>query len=118
MFDNLKNLAGMMGQAKEMRAKMEQIQAELEHKTVTADSGASAVTVTINGKMQVMNVQLDPVMIQTLAGEGADADKQMIEDLIVAACRAAHSKAQQMMQEEMKQLTGGLDMPGLDQMFK
>tara|TARA_Y100000589_G_scaffold321529_1_gene353053 strand:- start:1877 stop:2233 length:357 start_codon:yes stop_codon:yes gene_type:complete len=118
MFDNLKNMASMMGQAKEMRAKMEQIQAELEHKTITADAGAGAVTVTMNGKMQVVNVVLDPVMIQTLAGEGADADKQMIEDLIVAACSGAHAKAQQMMQEEMKQLTGGLDIPGLDQMFQ
>lgn len=118
MFDNLKNLAGMMGQAKEMRAKMEQIQEELQRKTVTAESGAGAVSVTMNGKMEVVNIELDPVMIQTLAGTGTDADKQMIEDLIVAACRAAHTKAQQLIQDEMKQLTGGLDIPGLDQMFK
>jgi DNA-binding YbaB/EbfC family protein len=118
MFDNLKNLAGIMGQAKEMKAKMETIQAELERKTVTADSGAGAVAVTMNGKFEVMDIVLDPVMITTLAGEGADADKQMIQDLIVSACRAAHEKVQHLVQDEMAQVTGGLNIPGLDQMFK
>ncbi|MFG0247379.1 MAG: YbaB/EbfC family nucleoid-associated protein [Phycisphaeraceae bacterium JB051] len=118
MFDNLKNMASMMSQAKEMRAKMEQIKSELERKTISADAGAGAVSVTMNGKFEVVDIQLDPVMITTLAGEGADADKQMIQDLIVAACRGAHAKAQAMVEDEMKQLTGGLDIPGLDQMFK
>jgi DNA-binding YbaB/EbfC family protein len=118
MFDNLKNMAGMMSQAKEMRAKMEQIKSELERKTVSADAGAGAVTVTMNGKFEVIDIQLDKVMITTLAGEGSDADQQMIQDLIVAACRGAHAKAQSMVEAEMKQLTGGLDIPGLDQMFK
>lgn len=118
MFDNLKNLAGIMGQAKEMRGKMEQIQAELERKTITAEAGAGAVTVIMNGKFQVVDIQLDSVMITTLAGEGAQADQQMIQDLIVAACRGAHEKAQRLVQEEMQQITGGLDIPGLDQMFK
>lgn len=118
MFDNLKNMASLMGQAKEMKAKMEAIQQELERRTVTADAGAGAVTVIMNGKFEVMDIQLDPVMIVTLAGTGADADKQMIQDLIVAACRGAHEKAQRMVQDEMGQLTGGLNLPGLDQMFK
>ena len=118
MFDNLKNMAGIMGQAKEMKQKMEEVQQSLERKTVTADAGAGAVTVTMNGKFEVMDIQMDPVMIVTLAGEGADTDKQMIQDLIVAACRGAHAKAGKMVQDEMAQVTGGLNLPGLDQMFK
>ena len=49
MFDNLKNMASMMGQAKEMRARMEQIKSELERKTITADAGAGAGVVAVDG---------------------------------------------------------------------
>ncbi|MBL4701384.1 MAG: YbaB/EbfC family nucleoid-associated protein [Phycisphaeraceae bacterium] len=118
MFDNLKNMAGIMGQAKEMKQKMEAVQESLSSKTVSAESGAGAVTVIMNGKFEVMDIKMDPVMIVTLAGEGVDADQQMIQDLIVAACRGAHVKAQQLVQDEMAQVTGGLNLPGLDQMFK
>ena len=72
MFDNLKNMAGLMSQAKEMRAKMEQAQAELARKTVEADAGAGAVRVTMNGKMEVLSVRIDKAMIATLVGSGAE----------------------------------------------
>lgn len=114
MFDNLKNLAGLMGQAKQMREKMEQVQSELARKTVQADSGAGAVTVTMNGRFEVLNVSVDPHMISTLAGSGSDADRQMIEDLIAAACNAAHEKAQTLIREEIQKVTGGLNLPGME----
>ncbi|QQE11565.1 YbaB/EbfC family nucleoid-associated protein [Planctomycetota bacterium] len=117
MFDqlkNLKNLAGLMGNAGELKEKFEQLQAELARIEVEADAGAGAVRVTVNGKFEVKRVQLDPAMISALAGDGADTDKEMIEELIVSATNAAIKKAQDTMRDQMSELTGGMNLPGLD----
>ncbi|WP_432799856.1 YbaB/EbfC family nucleoid-associated protein [Poriferisphaera sp. WC338] len=117
MFDqlkNLKSLAGLMGNAGEIKEKFEQMQAELARIEIEADAGAGAVRVTVNGKMQILQVNLDPAMITALAGEGADADKVMIEELIVAATNAAMEKAQLAVKDQMAELTGGMNLPGLD----
>lgn len=116
MFKNLKNLgqlASMLGNAKEMREKVEQMQAELARKTVEAESGAGAVRVTVNGKFDVLAVRFDRPLLATLVGEGDDADTQMIEDLVAAAVNAAMEKARQLAQEEMAKVTGGLDLSDL-----
>ena len=120
MFDqlkNLKNLAGLMGNAGEMKEKFEQMQAELARIEVEADAGAGAVRVTVNGKFEVLRVNLDPSMITAIAGEGADTDKVMIEELIVAATNAAILKAQGVIREQMSEMTGGMNLPGLDNLF-
>ena len=117
MFDqlkNMKNLAGLMGNAGELREKMEKLQEELSRLTAEADAGAGAVRVVVNGKMQVLSVTLDPAMVTALAGEGADADKQMIEELIVSATNEALNRAQELVKQEMSKLTGGLNLPGMD----
>jgi nucleoid-associated protein EbfC len=117
MFDQLKNLkglAGMMGNAGELREKMERMQEELARLTADADAGAGAVRVVVNGKMQVLNVTLDPVMVTALAGQGEDTDVQMIEELIVSATNEALRRAQELVRQEMTKLTGGMDLPGLD----
>jgi len=117
MFDQMKNmkqLAGMLGNAGEMREKMQQMQEELGKMTAEADAGAGAVRVVVNGKMQVLNVELDRAMITALAGEGSDADKQMIEELIVSATNEAFSRVQELARQEMAKLTGGMDLPGLE----
>lgn len=113
MFDNIKNMAGILGQAKEIKEKMQQLQEELGQKTVEADAGAGAVRVVANGRLEIVHVHLDPPLVATLAGQGADADRQMIEDLITAAANAALAKARQLVQQEMSHLTGGLNIPGL-----
>ncbi len=120
MFDqmkNLKNLAGMLGNAGEIREKMQQMQEELARLTAEADAGAGAVRVVVNGKMQVLNVELDRAMIASLAGEGSDTDKQMIEELIVSATNEAMRRAQELVRQEMSKLTGGMDLPGLEGMM-
>ena len=117
MFDQLKNLkdmASMMGNASELREKFMQLQAELAQKTVDAEAGAGAVRVTVNGKLEVQRVELDPAMLSTLAGGGGDADREMVEELIVAATNAAMQKAHALIREQMGQLTGGMNIPGLD----
>ena len=117
MFDNLKNLAGLMGQAGELKQKFEQIQAQLGQKTVEAESGAGAVRVVMNGRFEVLAVRLDPTMTATLVGVGPEADRQMVEELIAAGVNAAVIKTQQLIKDEMGALTGGLDIPGLDKML-
>ena len=117
MLDNLKNLAGLMGQAGKLKQKFEDMQAQLGQMSVEADAGAGAVRVVMNGRFEVLAVRLDPTMIATLAGEGAEADQQMVEELIAAAVNAAVAKTQQLIKDEMASMTGGLDIPGLDKML-
>lgn len=117
MFDNLKNLASLMSQAGELRARFEQMQTELARRTAEGDAGAGAVRVVVNGKFEVLRVQLDKPLLATLAGEGDDADQHMIEDLIAAAANDALAKAREMVQQEMMRGAGGLNLPGLDKLM-
>ena len=120
MFDqlkNLKSLAGLIGNAGELREKMEKMQAELEKLTAEADAGAGAVRVVVNGQMRVLSVTLDPVMISSLAGGGSDADRTMVEELIVSATNEALHRAQELARQEMMKLTGGMNLPGLEGMM-
>jgi nucleoid-associated protein EbfC len=96
---------------------MERMQNELARKTVEADSGAGAVRVVMNGRLEVVSVKLDRPLLAVLAGEGQDADQQMIEDLIAAAVNAALQKAQLLVREEMGRLTGDLNLPGMDKLL-
>ncbi len=106
MFDNLKNLAGLMGQAKELRTKMEQLQNELAKMEVEGEAGAGAVRVRMNGKFEVLEVIIDRPMVATLAGAGTEADVQMVGELIAAAVNAAMQKAQALARDEMMRVTG------------
>lgn len=117
MFDqmkNLKQLAGLLGNQGEIRQRIERMQAELATKTVSADAGAGAVRVTANGKMEITRVELDPVMLRALAGEGGDQDRAMIEELIVGATNEALRRAQALVKEEMTKAATGLNLPGLE----
>ncbi len=113
MFDQIKNMASVLGQAKQIKEKMQQLQAELGQKTVEADAGAGAVRVVVNGNLEVVAVRLDRPLLATLAGEGDETDQQMVEDLIAGATNAALVKAKELVQQEMARLTGGLNIPGL-----
>jgi DNA-binding YbaB/EbfC family protein len=122
MFDglkNIKNLMGMLGQADEIKAKMEQFKEELAKKTVEAESGAGAVRVVVNGRFEVVNLELDQAMIASLAGpaEGSEADKAMVEELITSAINAGMEKAREMAEQEMMQMTSGMNLPGMDKLF-
>ncbi len=118
MFDQLKNLkalSGLMGNLPQIKHRMEQMQAELARKTVEAESGAGAVRVTVNGKLEVLSVQLDPAMIATFIGDANQAeDRQMVEELIASAVNEALQRAQELVKQEMSKAAGGLNLPGLD----
>ena len=94
----------MLQQAQEMQGRLQQMQQELENKTVTASSGGGMVTVTADGKGQVRSVRIDPTVVKA-------EDVEMLEDLVIAAVSEAQKKAGEMAREEMQKLTGGLSLP-------
>jgi DNA-binding YbaB/EbfC family protein len=100
----MKNLGDMMKQVQAMQSRMADIQAKLEQSTVTGQSGGGLVKVTLNGKGLMTHVTVDPSLLKA-------EEKEIVEDLIVAAHNDAKSKAETMMAEEMKSLTGGLPLP-------
>jgi len=107
MFDGLKNLGNLrelMSKAQEMQGQMKQLQEEMEKKTVAADAGGGMVQATVNGRLEVTALKIDKTKIDT-------NDTELLEDVIVAAIRAAQAKAAQMMATEMHKLAGGLGLP-------
>jgi DNA-binding YbaB/EbfC family protein len=101
----MKNLGNLMKQAQEMQAKMGELQARLASAEVTGQSGGGMVEVTINGKFDLRRVRVDKSLAKP-------EDVEVLEDLIVAAFADAKAKAEAQVQEEMKKLTGGLNLPG------
>jgi DNA-binding YbaB/EbfC family protein len=94
----------MLQQAQEMQGRLQQMQQELESKTVTASSGGGMVTATADGKGQLRSIRIDPTVVKA-------EDVEMLEDLVIAAVSEAQKKAGEMAQEEMQKLTGGLSLP-------
>ncbi|MCD6205541.1 MAG: YbaB/EbfC family nucleoid-associated protein [Candidatus Marinimicrobia bacterium] len=99
-------LNNIMKQFSKMQKQMEEIQNELADLTVEGTSGGGMVTVVANGKQEILSVKIDPEIISD--------DIEMIEDMIVAATNQALSKSQELSQEKMAELTGGLlpNLPG------
>ncbi|MCK6601281.1 MAG: YbaB/EbfC family nucleoid-associated protein [Bacteroidetes bacterium] len=112
MMMNKGGMAGMMKQMQAMQAKMDKIQADLETKSFTFESGGGLVKVTANGKQRVTSIKIDPQLI-------ADNDLEMMEDLIVAAVNKAVDETGKISQEEMKKAYSGMlpNIPGMDKLF-
>lgn len=100
-------MQGMMKQVQKMQAEMEKIQNELENKTVTQESGGGMVKATANGKKGIVSIEIDSEIIES-------GDKEMIEDLVVAAVNKALDAAGKMAEEEMANVTKGMIPPGLN----
>ena len=104
MFDKLKDLGGLMQQAQQMQQKVKELQDQLERLELVGVSGAGLVKVTVNGRNETRRVEIDPSLFKP-------EDKGVVEDLIVAAANDARGKVEEMVQEKMRDLTGGLPLP-------
>jgi nucleoid-associated protein EbfC len=95
---------GLMKQAAELKSKMEAMQAELDRIEVEGSSGAGLVVVRLSGKGDMKGVTIDASLIKP-------EEKEIMEDLIVAAYTDARRKAESLLQEKMKNVAGGLPLP-------
>lgn len=100
----LGDMAGMMKKAQEMQAKMAQMQDDLNAITVTGESGAGLVKATASAKGELKALDIDPSIFNS-------DDKEVVEDLILAAIKDAQAKAADRAQEEMGKITEGLGLP-------
>ncbi len=102
-------MMGMMGKVKELQDKMKQAQDELQHLTVTAESGGGLVKATVNGQRRVLKLDIDESLL-------SGPDRDMMADLVVAAVNKALEEVGEKAKEELKNKTSGLlpNIPGLD----
>lgn len=106
MKNPLGNMANLMKQAQAMQAQMAKMQEEAATKTVTGTAGGGMVTVTANGGMEIASITINPEAVKS-------GDVDMLQDLVLAATNDALKKARQMMADQMKSVTGGMNIPGL-----
>lgn len=100
------DMNSMIKQAQKMQADMAQLQTELEERSYEVASGGGAVTVTITGKREITALNIKP--------EAVDPDDvEMLQDLLMAAVNEAIRKVDEVSEQEMGKVTGGLNMPGL-----
>ncbi len=100
------NMNQMLKQAQKMQEQMVKMQEELETKTYEASSGGGAVTVKINGKKELLEINLTEAVVDP-------DDIEMLQDLIIAAVNEGMRKASETSENELGKLTGGLNIPGL-----
>jgi len=102
----MKNFGDLMQQAKKIQNRLARIQEEMAEKTVEASSGGGMVTVTANGRQEVVSIKIEPEVVNP-------DDVEMLQDLIQAAVNDALRKSQEMVSQEMAKITGGIKIPGL-----
>ena len=102
----MKGMGKMLKQAQQLQSKMLKLQEEMAEKTIEATAGGGMVKVVANGKQQIVSIRIEKEVVDP-------DDVEMLQDLILAAVNDALSKSQDMVSEEMNQLTGGMNIPGL-----
>ncbi|MDP2168461.1 MAG: YbaB/EbfC family nucleoid-associated protein [Thermodesulfovibrionales bacterium] len=101
-----KMLGDIMREAQKLQAEMQKMQEEAKKKTVEAASGGGMVTVVATGGGEIASIKIEKEAVNP-------DDVEMLEDLIMAAANEALRRAQEMVNEDMSRLTGGLQIPGL-----
>jgi len=110
MFKGLGDVAGLLKQAQQMRGRFGEIQESLGRMRVEGNAGGGMVRVTANGQQKILGCQIDPSLWET-------GDREMLEDLVVAATNQALEKARGAATEEFGKLAGGLDLSNLSDML-
>jgi DNA-binding YbaB/EbfC family protein len=100
----MNNLQQILQMGQQVQARMSQLQTELGQKTVTCTSGGGMVRATADGRGKLRALSIDPSIVK-------DGDVEMLEDLVLAAVNEAQNRANEMYEEEMRKLSGGLNLP-------
>jgi DNA-binding YbaB/EbfC family protein len=99
-----KQLGQLLSQAKKMQERFQKIQEEVAERTVEAQSGGGMVTCVVNGKQELISIKISEEIWE-------EKDKELLEDLVVAAVNEGLNKSKDMLQEEMSKITGGMQLP-------
>lgn len=108
MFKGIGNLGTLWKSAQEMTGKMQELQEQLRATRVTGSAGGGMVEIEANGLGEVLRVRLDPALF-------AAGDREMLEDLLPAACNQAQAKARDQYRAAMQSMTAALNLPGLSE---
>lgn len=100
----MKNMFDIMKQAQQLQSRMQSLQAELETAEVEGRAGGGLVSVVMSGKGEVKKVSIDPSLMK-------EDEREVLEDLIIAASADAKAKAEALAAEKMKSVTGGMALP-------
>lgn len=107
---DLANLGKMAQQAQQMGSKVKDLQERLKHEKVTGTAGGGMIEVEMTGAQEAVAIRIDPGLVER-------GEREMIEDLTVAAVNDALEKARRLHAAGMQELAGGLDLPGMNDML-
>ena len=100
----MNNIQQLLQMGQQVQARLSQLQTELGQRTVSVSSGGGMVTATADGRGKLRSLKIDPTVL-----EGGDVE--MLEDLVLAAVSEAQSRAEKLYEEEMRKLSGGINLP-------
>jgi len=106
MMKGIPNMGNLMKQAQKFQTQMAKLQEELGDKTIEASAGGGMVTVVVNGRQELLSINIEPEVIDP-------DDVEMLQDLILAAVNDGLTRAKDMVNEEMGKLTKGLNIPNI-----
>ena len=107
---NMPDFGNLMNLAQKLQGDVAKMQEELARMECEASSGGGMVTARVNGEYQLVGIQIEPQVVDP-------ADVGMLQDLIVAAVNQAMTKMRELAQKEMSKITGGLNIPGMPNLF-
>ncbi|REA60359.1 YbaB/EbfC family nucleoid-associated protein [Dyadobacter luteus] len=109
MFGNMADMMGLMGKMKDLQSRMKEAQESLSGIVETAESGGGMVRATVNGQKNLIGLDIDKELINP-------DDKEMLQDLIVAAVNKAYERIEPKIKEHLQKATDGVlpNIPGLD----
>ncbi len=110
MFEKLSNLGTLIKQAQQIGGQMQQLSEKLKDRRVTGAAGGGMVEVEVNGLMEVLRCHIDEQLV-------SQGDRELIEDLVTAAVNQAIVKGKQLHADAVRELTGGMEIPGVQEML-
>jgi DNA-binding YbaB/EbfC family protein len=110
LFKGITNLAGLLKQAQQVGSRLQQVSDELKNRRAIGRAGGDMVEVEVNGLGQILRLSIDPALVER-------RDRDLLEDLIPAATNQALAKAKELHAEVIKDITGGMNLSGLEEML-